>query len=774
MLAMDAVSKILNPVSQAIQLPTDLHKLGRRPYGVAEDGTAIHEYSGKGVVAAIAYMQYCVEKKASRKVPGSAPMAQLKAARELARSHALDRLVGLLNEAIDDNRYAVTAEYLTDPRHHYSYEFGLFVNEYCRVIAGDSNFYFNCGVTAIPAPIATIGRPLGIQQVYKRLPEFMDSESRIDLRVRSIEDRSAILQWYGGPQIDKVPEQHQAHYRLFACQSTQGMFAAIPWIVFDEAPARVRELQCMRDGHECCEWRFSWDPHQRTLSKAPLLVAGLLSLAVLALPSLTSTPAWVLALPLAAAPLAVAWLWQSWRASRDELSLRNEMIVEQRLLAEEQYGLSERARSELQQANAKLNERLSELSTVNEIGKALTGQLNLEAVLRQSLTAVVDHLRVDRAMLLLRHESEQSLTEQMSVGAARDPEREPMSVDLADSSASLVRAFESDALSRVDLDADSDDANQRLGALLGARAWLSAPIIAKGKRLGLLLIDNGSSDRALSDETFKLMETISAQLASGIDSALIYQTLEDRVLSRTEELHRARLEAERASAAKSAFLASTTHEVRTPLNAIIGFTRIVKRKGQELLPTKQVENLDRVLSSAEHLLELINSILDIAKIEAGQFDMTLSRFDCIELIRDCVNIARPLVKPNVLLELEFLDPLPTINSNRGQLRQILFNLLSNAAKFTHEGQITLRCRRRESMLVIEVEDTGIGIAGDKLDLIFAEFQQADETITREYGGTGLGLAISRKLARLLGGDLTVRSESGRGTEFRLTLPLDSD
>jgi protein-histidine pros-kinase len=253
---------------------------------------------------------------------------------------------------------------------------------------------------------------------------------------------------------------------------------------------------------------------------------------------------------------------------------------------------------------------------------------------------------------------------------------------------------------------------------------------------------------------------------------LTEQKKQEEAAQRSRELEEQNLRIQEANRLKSEFLANMSHELRTPLNAIVGFSELMHDGKVGPVSAEHKEYLADILSSSHHLLQLINDLLDNAKIEAGRMEVLPTTFPVTDLIVEATHNLAPIMSvKNLKLIREIPDDLPPITTDRRKLLQILLNLASNAVKFTERGEIGLRCRATGGALQLAVSDTGIGIKANDLDLLFQPFSQIDSGLQKRQEGTGLGLHLSQNLARLLGGVIAVESEYGKGSTFTLTVPL---
>ncbi len=300
---------------------------------------------------------------------------------------------------------------------------------------------------------------------------------------------------------------------------------------------------------------------------------------------------------------------------------------------------------------------------------------------------------------------------------------------------------------------------------------LSVPIFVHNKLSGGLCLHMTTGFRTFTADEICLLEGIADQAAIALYNAQSYKRLEQLVQKRTQALEQEKLISESANRAKSEFLANMSHELRTPLNSIMGLSQLLQQEFFGPLNDKQQEYITCVHSSGEHLLSLINDILDLAKVEAGKEELSLTSLSVREVCNSCLSLVRERAYDRALQLTSHIDPKVSFcMADVRRLKQILLNLLSNAIKFTPSGKVSLIVQKQPQGITFTVADTGIGIAAKKLSLLFQPFSQVDSQLNRQYEGTGLGLALARNLARLHGGEITVKSIAGKGSQFTLYLP----
>jgi len=314
----------------------------------------------------------------------------------------------------------------------------------------------------------------------------------------------------------------------------------------------------------------------------------------------------------------------------------------------------------------------------------------------------------------------------------------------------------------LDAQTDPEYKHAKVLKLGGYRTMLGVPLLREGALIGVLGLAR-CSVKPFTAKQIELAETFADQAVIAIENVRLFNEIQDK-----------NRQLQMASENKSQFVSSMSHELRTPLNAIIGLTEMMVKNAARFGTEKALEPLQRVNRAGTHLLGLINQVLDLSKIEAGKLELNPQTVQLAPLIDEVVGTAHQLAEQNKnRLLVEAQQNLGTLTVDPMRLRQILLNLLSNAFKFTKEGEVTLRARRitnGRDWIELSVSDTGIGMTTEQQARLFEEFSQADATTAQRFGGTGLGLAITRKLARMMGGDVTVASEPGKGSVFTVRLP----
>jgi signal transduction histidine kinase len=442
----------------------------------------------------------------------------------------------------------------------------------------------------------------------------------------------------------------------------------------------------------------------------------------------------------------------------------------------------ETASDESSRAVASLTKSVDTQEFLAEASRTVAGALSDERLLTDLVRLCVPRLADYASIHLVEEDGDIRRLETLHYDPAQqEAVRElvkhyPYHVDDKSQVAQVVRTQQPILLPRVDLpsiQATADDETKRLLDRVGPTSSMCVPLVARGRALGAMSFTMTDSGRCYSEEELEIAMELARRVAVAIDNSLIYR----RSLA-------LRLEAEAASTAKSDFLAKMSHEIRTPINAMMGYAELLQMGISGPITAAQKMQLDRIRASGSHLTEMVSEILDLAKIEAGRMSVEAKVASAAEVADAALALIRPqaATKGVEVSSTTNGNGKPAFIGDPQRVQQILTNLLANAVKFTPGGgQVSVRCdlRSRQENLkgsgehdwaCVTVRDTGVGIAPDDFDRIFQPFVQVDDGYTRNHGGTGLGLTISRSLAQMMGGDLTVESSVGVGSQFTLWLP----
>ena len=417
-----------------------------------------------------------------------------------------------------------------------------------------------------------------------------------------------------------------------------------------------------------------------------------------------------------------------------------------------------------------------ELEVKNRINKVILSETRLEKVLEHLISNAIQVLEVDATAIYLYDESDQEL--RYGYGQGLDPNwlHHFRTLPVNESNFHLLSqsVIREQAVVTKDLDTFLRH-DQQNGYWKFSRegTWLSMPISLNEKVLGVLLCVKQDTS-TLTEQEFRTIEALTNQMAIGINHVT---QIEDLNASK-QALEESYAELARMNKFKDEFLANMSHELRTPLNSIIGFSEVLIDGLAGDINEEQEEFINNILGSGQHLLSLINEILDMSKIRSGQMDLNLEEVDCESLIREISQTMSGMIRSkNQEFVREIHSELPPLVIDKKKIKQVLLNLLSNASKFTdEEGEISVEVfpvdQADQSLVQFTVSDTGIGIDQEHQELIFDEFRQVDGSNSREYEGTGLGLPIAKKLVELHNGKIWIESEVGVGTKFHFVLPME--
>lgn len=752
-----------------------------QPFGKRPDGQNIRDVSGVTVCANVELLEELVNR-----TKGSPAGAQ-----------AIEELIRRLNERISDSTFHVTQDFLRNPWNSYSYEFVIFLAEFCVLLSEDDEFQIKLGQEKLLSPLVQIlGRPFSTSQIYSMFPHFVEKFGKGALKAEAISSQNGIailrLQLSEGTAQQFGPYRHGCAERI--CQSSKHALAQIPSKMFHLHPASIIEPSCMADGADYCEWHLAWKPQPSGFWLWPTtgFILSLMVFSVLSLTSLDLSFPW--AVGVASLPTLLLWIaGLAWK-DRQAVKEQQHVIQDQLNSVESQHEALREAYVEQEHTNLDLQRKFREQSMFHDIATRLSSTLDQNAVIQVSLEAITRDLPYDRAMIT-QFDSVRRVTNQAQVKG--------VSAELAALAQSLEipisdpENFEGKLLLQGQPALVNDvktiwsslhPLNQQLVTAMNTHAFIAVPLKFQDKTLGALVVDRQSSI-PLTEDDVSIILTVGHHIALALHNAHAYaslqilnQQLEAKVQERTFDLEQANRHLETTNEqlaelndTKSRFLAHCSHELRTPLASIKGFSEnLLAGLGGALTP-KQATSLQRIEVNADRLARMIANLLDVSQIEAGKMHVNRSACNLSTLANDVAGHYLPLAQAkNQRIAVQGPDQGIRLYADPDRITQILLNLLHNASKFSPQGGtiqiVTELVTPHEARM--SVIDSGPGIPEDAIPKLFEPFFQAHRDHEIGTKGLGLGLAIVQHLVELHDGTIQVENGQPHGAIFRVQLPCE--
>ncbi len=759
-------------------LPKDRSILDRpfmrfRPFGLTPGGEKIRDVSGFTIRANLDHLEDVV---------GAAEG-------EDAARRAVQRLCDSLNARIDNPAYHVSDKFLRNTWNSYSYEFACYLKEFCILLSGNPGFQFDVGKYKFISPmLKPLGRPFSVAQIFRMFPHFGEkfTKGSIHFEVRSVTNGMAVLRMKFADHIYEQFGPYRKRCADIVCQASKGGLLAVPQHMYQLGFAGVRDLQCIADGDEYCEWEFRW-PAQPDSARARWAVTGaVVSGGVFgalrwAHPDLSGVEAGAWAVM----PGLTTWCAGRWHDLARKADERERLLNEQVEVVNAHHEELRRASLEQERTAVELRRKVSHLTTLYQTGLGFIATLDREALLNNVLRTIMHELKYDRVMITSFDRDRRVAHDARLIGTSQDAIRyaQGMEIPVTDPSGIEGEVFlQGRPLLINDLRRERHrlhPLNRKLIQRAKVRSCITVPLKTQGNVLGSLTVSH-TTDQALTQDDLHVMVTVANQVAIALDNADAYHRietlnagLEHRIRERTRSLEAANDKLRELDQLKSAFVSITSHELRTPLTAIKGLVENMRDGFTGDLSDRQVFYLTRVTHNIDRLTRMLNDLLDLSRIEAGRMELTPGDVALVPLIEDAVETLRPQAEQKSIT-MQTVNPpdLAPIRGDRDKLLQILTNLIHNAVKFTPpSGCVTVTLTQPDEHTVqLCVEDTGCGITPEDAPRVFDRFYRSRDDAT-EARGAGLGLAITKSLVELHQGRIEVDSTPGRGSRFCFTLPI---